>query len=42
MKDNVSAKDYSGRLMDLVNQIRLLGKTFTNYKVVKKLMVSIP
>jgi predicted phosphoribosyltransferase len=42
MKDNESVKDYSGRLMDVVNQIRLLGKAFTDHKVVKKIMVSVP
>ncbi|KAL3612663.1 hypothetical protein D5086_003683 [Populus alba] len=42
MKDNESVKDYSGRLMDVVNQIRLLGKAFTDHKVVEKIMVSVP
>jgi hypothetical protein len=42
MKDNESVKDYSGRLMDVVNQMRLLGKAFTDHKVVEKLMVSVP
>jgi len=42
MKDNESVKDYSGRLMDVVNQMRLLGDTFENYKVVEKLIMSIP
>jgi hypothetical protein len=42
MKDNESIKDYSGRLMDLVNQMRLLGKTFEDHKVVEKLMMFVP
>eukprot|EP00258_Populus_trichocarpa_P043537 XP_024459556.1 uncharacterized protein LOC112328004 [Populus trichocarpa] len=42
MKDNESVKDYSGRLMDIVNQMRLLGKAFTDHKVVEKIMVSVP
>nr|KYP40336.1 Retrovirus-related Pol polyprotein from transposon TNT 1-94 [Cajanus cajan] len=43
MKDNESVKDYSGRLMDVVNQMRLLGETsFTDQKVVEKIMVSVP
>ena len=42
MKDNESVKDYSGRLMNVVNQIRLLGKVFTDHKVVEKIMVSVP
>nr|KYP47879.1 hypothetical protein KK1_030449 [Cajanus cajan] len=43
MKDNESVKDYSGRLMDVVNQMRLLGETsFTDQKVVDNIMVSVP
>jgi len=42
MKDNESVKDYSGRLMDVVNQMRLLGNTFEDHKVVEKLMMSVP
>jgi hypothetical protein len=42
MKDNESVKDYSGRLMDVVNKMRLLGKTFEDHKVVEKLMMSVP
>ena len=30
MKDNESVKDYSSRLMDVVNQMRLLGEAFTD------------
>ena len=42
MKDNESVKDYSSRLMDVVNQMRFLGEAFTNQKVVEKIMVSMP
>jgi len=42
MKDNESVKDYSCMLMDVVNQIRLLGKTFEDHKVVEKIMMSVP
>ena len=42
MKDNESIKDYSGKLMDVVNQMRLLGNTFEDHKVVEKLMMSVP
>jgi hypothetical protein len=42
MKDNESDKDYSCMLMDVVNQIRLLGKTFEDHKVVEKIMMSVP
>ncbi|KAL6315072.1 hypothetical protein AAG906_030925 [Vitis piasezkii] len=42
MKDGESVKDYSGRLMDVVKQMRLLGEAFTDQKVVEKIMVSVP
>ncbi|KAL6348908.1 hypothetical protein AAG906_033564 [Vitis piasezkii] len=42
MKDNESVKDYSSRLMDVVNQMRLLGEAFIDQKVVEKIMVSVP
>lgn len=42
MKDNEYVKDYSGRLMDVANQMRLLGELFTDQKVVEKIMVSVP
>jgi len=28
--------------MDVINQIRLLGKAFTNHKVVEKIMILVP
>lgn len=42
MKDSESVKDYSNRLMDIDNPIRLLGKPFLDQKVVKKIMASYP
>ena len=42
MKDNESIKIYAGKLMNIVNQMRLLGETFEDHKVVEKLMMSIP
>ncbi|RVW79667.1 hypothetical protein CK203_042394 [Vitis vinifera] len=42
MKDNESVKDYSNGLMDVINQMRLLGEAFTDQKVVEKIMVSVP
>lgn len=40
MKGSESVKDYSRRMMVTVNQIRLLEKSFTDQKVVKKIRVS--
>ncbi|KAL5770612.1 hypothetical protein ACOSP7_014766 [Xanthoceras sorbifolium] len=42
MKDSESIKDYSNKLMNLVNQIRLHGEMFPDQKVVEKIMVSVP
>jgi hypothetical protein len=42
IKDVESVKDYSGRLMDDMNQMRLLGKVIEDQKVVEKMMVSLP
>jgi hypothetical protein len=42
MRDNEYVKDYSSRLIDVVNQMRLLYKAFADHKVVEKIMVSVP
>ena len=42
MKDFESIKDYSCRLMDLVNQIRLHGEALSDQKVVEKILISVP
>ncbi|XP_047262146.1 uncharacterized protein LOC124898601 [Capsicum annuum] len=41
MKDLDSVKEYSSMLMDIVNQIRILGGKFPDQKVVEKIMVSL-
>ena len=42
MKENESIKDYSSKLMELVNQMRLYGEVMEDHKVVKKMLVSLP
>eukprot|EP00257_Ricinus_communis_P015262 XP_015573141.1 uncharacterized protein LOC107261054 [Ricinus communis] len=42
MKDDELVKDYSSRMMDLVNQIRLYGEALPDQRVVEKIMVSVP
>uniref|UniRef100_A0A6N2LLD4 RRM domain-containing protein n=1 Tax=Salix viminalis TaxID=40686 RepID=A0A6N2LLD4_SALVM len=42
MKYAESVKEFSGRLMDVVNRMRLLGKVIEDQKVVEKMMVSLP
>ncbi|XP_047266441.1 uncharacterized protein LOC124897581 [Capsicum annuum] len=38
MKDSDSVKEYFFKLMDIVNQIRILGENFPDHKVVEKIM----
>lgn len=42
MKDSNTVKEYSSKLMDIVNKIRILGENFPDQKVVEKIMVSLP
>ncbi|GJU49498.1 retrovirus-related pol polyprotein from transposon TNT 1-94 [Tanacetum coccineum] len=42
MKDDELVKDYSARMMDVVNQMRLYGEVVTDQKVVEKMMISVP
>ncbi|XP_048235701.1 uncharacterized protein LOC125371208 [Ricinus communis] len=42
MKDDELIKDYSTRLMDIVNQIRLYGEKLPDEKVVEKVMINVP
>uniref|UniRef100_A0A0V0HNI3 Putative ovule protein n=1 Tax=Solanum chacoense TaxID=4108 RepID=A0A0V0HNI3_SOLCH len=42
MKDSDSVKEYSSKLMEIVNQIRILSETFSDQKVVEKILVSLP
>ncbi|KAL6338315.1 hypothetical protein AAG906_018661 [Vitis piasezkii] len=39
MKDNKFVKDYSSRLMDVVNQMRLLGEALTDQKVEQRVLM---
>ncbi|GJY80933.1 retrovirus-related pol polyprotein from transposon TNT 1-94 [Tanacetum coccineum] len=42
MKDDELVKDYSARMMDVVNQMRLHGEVVKDQKVVEKMMISVP
>ncbi|TXG70083.1 hypothetical protein EZV62_005018 [Acer yangbiense] len=42
MKESESVKDYSSKLSELVNQMRLYGETVEDYKVVEKMLISLP
>ncbi|TXG57360.1 hypothetical protein EZV62_018673 [Acer yangbiense] len=42
MKDSETVKDYSSKLPDLVNQMRLYGEVVEDYNVVEKMLISLP
>lgn len=42
MKDSYFVRDYTTKVMTIVNQIRLAGEDFPNQRVVEKIMVSVP
>lgn len=42
MKTSEGVREYGGRLMSIVNQIKLLGGEFDNQRVVDKLIVTLP
>lgn len=42
MQESESVKDYSTKIMNLMNQIRLLGGNFKDRRVVEKMMISLP
>jgi len=41
MKDEELVKDYSSKVLELVNKIRLLGEAFPDERVVEKMMISL-
>jgi hypothetical protein len=42
MKEYETIKEYPDRLLAIVNKVRLLGTTFTNSRIVEKIMVTVP
>ena len=42
MKESESIKDYSDKLLSIVNKIRLLGKDFSDERIVQKILVTLP
>jgi len=42
MKESDTIKEYSDRLLGIVNRVRLLGKSFTNSRIVEKILVTVP
>ncbi|XP_021633081.1 uncharacterized protein LOC110630076 [Manihot esculenta] len=42
MKESETAKEYSERLLDIVNKVRLLGTSFDDSRIVQKMLVTAP
>lgn len=42
MKDSEIVKEYSDRFLSIVIKVRLLGTEFSNYRIVQKILVTIP
>ena len=42
MKESDTIKEYSDRLLGIVNRVRLLGKSFTNSRIVERILVTVP
>lgn len=42
MKENETIKDYSERLLNIANRVRLLGSEFNDSRIVEKILVTVP
>ncbi|GMP56010.1 hypothetical protein CsSME_00020638 [Camellia sinensis var. sinensis] len=42
MKESETIKEYSNRLLGIVNKVRLLGTDFSNSRIAQKVLVTIP
>jgi len=42
MKDSKTIKEYSDRLLGIVNKVRLLGTDFSDCRIVEKILVTVP
>lgn len=42
MKDNETIKGYADRLLSIANKVRLLGRDFSDERIVQKILVTIP
>ena len=42
MKETKTIKDYSDNLQSIVNKVRLLGKDFSDERIVQKILVTVP
>jgi len=42
MKETENIKDYADRLLSIINKVRLLGKEFSDDRIVQKILVTMP
>nr|XP_016453447.1 PREDICTED: uncharacterized protein LOC107777812 [Nicotiana tabacum] len=42
MKDSDTIKEYSDRLLNITNKVRLLGSKFSDSRLVQKILVTVP
>ncbi|XP_047257496.1 uncharacterized protein LOC124889581 [Capsicum annuum] len=42
IKEGDTVKEYSAKILEIINKIRLFGETFPDSKVVEKMMISLP
>ena len=42
MKESDAVKDYGAQLLSIADKVRLLGKEFSNKKIVQKILVTLP
>lgn len=42
MKESETIKEFSDRLLDIANKVRLLGTEFTDSRIVQKILVTVP
>jgi len=42
MKETKNIKDYADKLLSIINKVRLLGKEFSDDRIVQKILVIMP
>ena len=42
MKETKNIKDYADKLLSIINKVRLLGKKFSDDRIVQKILVIMP
>ena len=42
MKDSKSIKEYSDKLLGIVNKLRLLGTNFSDSRILEKILITVP